>query len=151
MRKIREESAKNLSPNSKRGQNRNGDPPRTVCPDMIPPRFPAFVRIHAQLFLVLVLSGWVVRQTCAFELPPPVKMSAQEDHALMMEKLGIQSIRRGANGRDPNAPNAANYLESKANHYPHLPDPLLTQAYTPVALSRTLPELHLLHFLLNGR
>ncbi len=42
----------------------------------------------------------------------------------MMELLGIDSLRPGANGRDPNAANAANYDESKANPYPTLPDPL---------------------------
>ena len=36
----------------------------------------------------------------------------------MMEQLGITSIRQGANGRDPNAPNAANYDEAKGNPYP---------------------------------
>ena len=43
----------------------------------------------------------------------------------MMEKLGITEIRPGANGRDANAPNAANYDEAKANPYPVLPDPLV--------------------------
>jgi hypothetical protein len=57
-------------------------------------------------------------------LPAPVEMSAEQDHRLMMDKLGIGAIRQGANGRDPNAPNAANYDESKANPYPALPDPL---------------------------
>jgi hypothetical protein len=43
------------------------------------------------------------------------------DHKAMMDLLGINSIRQGANGNDPNAPNAANYDESKANPYPNLP------------------------------
>jgi hypothetical protein len=47
------------------------------------------------------------------------------DHEKMMSLLNIDSIRPGANGNDPNAPNAANYDESKANPYPDLPDPLL--------------------------
>jgi dienelactone hydrolase len=55
---------------------------------------------------------------------PPVKMTAEEDHRRMMELLGIEELRPGANGRDPNAPNAANYDERKANPYPTLPDPL---------------------------
>ncbi len=42
----------------------------------------------------------------------------------MMDLLGIASLRPGANGSDPQAPNAANYDESKANPYPNLPDPL---------------------------
>src|SRR4051794_5467028 len=56
---------------------------------------------------------------------PPVEMTAEQDHQLMMDKLGIKALRQGANGRDPSAPNAANYDESKANPYPQLPDPLL--------------------------
>ncbi len=43
----------------------------------------------------------------------------------MMELLKITSLRRGADGRNPDAPNAANYDESKANPYPSLPDPLV--------------------------
>jgi hypothetical protein len=57
--------------------------------------------------------------------PPPLELTAEQDHKLMLDKLGITEIRQGANGRDPNAPNAANYDESKANPYPVLPDPLL--------------------------
>ena len=41
-----------------------------------------------------------------------------------MKLLHITSLRRGANGMDPKAPNYANYDESKANPYPNLPDPL---------------------------
>lgn len=63
-------------------------------------------------------------------------LTAQEDHRLMMEALGISSLRPGANGMNPKAPNAANYDESKANPYPDLPDPLVTKDGTPV----TTPE-----------
>lgn len=42
----------------------------------------------------------------------------------MPDMLGITSICQGANGSDPNAPNAANYDESKANPYRNLPDAL---------------------------
>jgi hypothetical protein len=61
----------------------------------------------------------------AAEPPPPVDMTAEQDHALMMQKLGLAQLRQGANGRDPDAPNAANYDESKANPNPRLPDPLV--------------------------
>jgi hypothetical protein len=57
-------------------------------------------------------------------LPPPVKLTAQQDHQRLMELLGITSLRPGANGNNPQAPNAANYDEAKANPYPTLPDPL---------------------------
>lgn len=77
-------------------------------------------------FAALALTSHAQTDAPVSELPPPVEMTAQEDHQLMMKQLDINSIRQGANGRDTNAPNAANYDESKANPYPHLPDPLLT-------------------------
>ena len=43
----------------------------------------------------------------------------------MMDLLGIKEIREGADGMNPNAPNAANYDESKADMHLPLPDPLL--------------------------
>jgi len=48
-----------------------------------------------------------------------------EDHQAMMKQLGIDSLRPGVSGMDPNAPDFANYDEAKANPYPVLPDPLL--------------------------
>ena len=51
----------------------------------------------------------------------PAQLTAEQDHKLMMQQLGISEIRRGANGRDANAPNAANYDEAKGNPYPQLP------------------------------
>jgi (4-O-methyl)-D-glucuronate---lignin esterase len=68
----------------------------------------------------------------AAAVPPPVELTAEQDHRLMMEKLGVSQIRQGANGRDPDAPNAANYDESKANPYPGLPDPLALANGKPV-------------------
>lgn len=46
------------------------------------------------------------------------------DHQLMMDQLGIDSLRPGPSG-DPNAPNAANSDEAKASNYKELPDPLI--------------------------
>ncbi len=57
--------------------------------------------------------------------PPPVQLTAQQDHQRMMELLGIKQLRPGANPRDPKAANAVNYDEAKANPFPKLPDPLL--------------------------
>jgi hypothetical protein len=54
-----------------------------------------------------------------------VQRRTSEDHQRMMDLLGIKSLRPGRNGMNPDAPNYANYDESKANPYPHLPDPLL--------------------------
>jgi hypothetical protein len=58
-------------------------------------------------------------------LPPPVVMTAEQDHKRMMDLLHITQLRPGANGNDPKAPNAANYDESKANPFPNLPEPLV--------------------------
>lgn len=58
------------------------------------------------------------------KLPPPVKMTAQQDHRRMMDLLGIKTLRPGPSG-NPRAANAANIDESKANPYPSLPDPLV--------------------------
>jgi lysophospholipase L1-like esterase len=56
--------------------------------------------------------------------PPPLKnWTAAEDHQNMMEQLGIQALRPGPSGNE-NAPNHANYEESKANPFPDLPDAL---------------------------
>ena len=69
-----------------------------------------------------LLAGLLV--LAAASAAPPMELTAEQDHQLMMEKLGIKAIRQGANGRDAGAPNAANYDEAKANPYPALPDPL---------------------------
>lgn len=46
--------------------------------------------------------------------PDELPRTTGEDHALMMQRLGIESLRRGADG-DPSSPHAANYDESLAN------------------------------------
>lgn len=71
--------------------------------------------------IVAVAVAWPIR---AQDPKPPVKLTAQEDHKRTMELLGIKELRRGANGTNPKADNAANIDESKANPYPDLPDPL---------------------------
>jgi len=55
---------------------------------------------------------------------PAIGAGNEKDHQQMMDQLHITSLRPGANGNDPKAPNAANYDEAKANPYPNLPDPL---------------------------
>src|SRR5918993_3481881 len=54
-----------------------------------------------------------------------VKTLTNQDYNQMLAKLGISSIRQGANGSNPNAPNAANYDEAKANPFPVLPAALV--------------------------
>jgi len=51
--------------------------------------------------------------------------ATQLDYKTMLQQLNITTVRTGADGNNPKAPNAANYDESKANPYPDLPDPLL--------------------------
>ena len=53
----------------------------------------------------------------------PVTFTADQDHQNMMDQLGIKTLRPGWNGNE-NAPNHANYDESKANPYTNVPDPL---------------------------
>jgi hypothetical protein len=55
----------------------------------------------------------------------PAQLTAEQDHKRMMDLLHISQLRPGADGNHPDAPNAANYDESKANPYPKLPDPLV--------------------------
>ncbi|HEU0184935.1 MAG TPA: acetylxylan esterase [Blastocatellia bacterium] len=51
--------------------------------------------------------------------------ATRRDHKRMLDALKITSLRPGANPNNPQAPNAVNYDESKANPYPKLPDPLV--------------------------
>lgn len=57
-------------------------------------------------------------------LPTPLILTAEEDHRRLMKMLNISTLRPGANGNNPNALNAANYDEAKANPFPNLPDAL---------------------------
>ncbi len=78
--------------------------------------------------VVALLATWMgsfVHGAESSSAPAPMKLTAQQDHQKMMELLGITSLRPGANGMNPQAPNYANYDESKANPYPNLPDPLV--------------------------
>src|SRR6266480_588573 len=66
-----------------------------------------------------------------------IRALSEEDHKKMMDQLHITSLRPGANGNDPKAPNAANYDEAKANPYPHLPDPLVLKNGRKVTTAKT--------------
>ena len=61
----------------------------------------------------------------------------QQDYNHMLKQLNITSVRPGANGNDPKAPNAANYDEAKANPYPNLPNPLTLKNGTKVTDAKT--------------
>jgi hypothetical protein len=86
------------------------------------PRF-----IELSLFLAIATSQVA---TLAWQAPPNPAQAAtqaatQADRQKMMDLLHITSLRNGANGSNKEAPNYANYDESKANPYPTLPDPLV--------------------------
>ncbi len=72
-------------------------------------------KIRPCLLFALVLT------VCA---QPPLTLTAQQDRQRLMDLLHITELRHGADGSHPDAPNYANYDESKANPYPTLPDPL---------------------------
>jgi hypothetical protein len=69
-------------------------------------------------------------------LPAPVVMTTQQDHQRTMGMLNITSLRRGADGRNPDAPNAANYDEAKANPYPKLPALMVLKNGKPVTTAK---------------
>ncbi len=60
----------------------------------------------------------------------------QKDYKNMLDQLHIDATRPGPSG-NPQAPNAANSDESKANTYPSLPDPLLLKNGSPVISAKT--------------
>ena len=67
----------------------------------------------------------------------PVELTSEQDHARTMELLGIKTpLRRGADRRNPQAENAANYDESKANPIATLPDPLTLKNGTKVKTAK---------------
>jgi hypothetical protein len=84
---------------------------------------------HAMLIAGLLSTAVTA---LAADAPPPLELTAEQDHRRMMDQLGISSIRRGADGRDPTAPNAANYDEAKGNPYPDLPEALKFDDGKPV-------------------
>lgn len=80
----------------------------------------AFSRNFVLVFAALLSAATVSNAQAA---KPPVNFTAQQDQQNMMGQLGIKALRPGPSGNE-NAPNHANYDESKANPYPNIPDPL---------------------------
>lgn len=66
----------------------------------------------------IILGFAVLAATQSF--PDTTKWTAEDDHRNMMEQLGIRALRPGPSGKE-NAPNHANYDESKANPFPDCP------------------------------
>src|SRR5215471_7793802 len=81
--------------------------------------------LHMTLCLAAtVASGQDSASKTAIPSGPP-QLTAEQDHRRIMDLLPISALRPGADGNHSDAPNAANYDESKANPYPKLPDPLV--------------------------
>ncbi|MGA2596846.1 MAG: acetylxylan esterase [Bryobacteraceae bacterium] len=71
----------------------------------------------------VVLAALTTLGLLAQQSPEPKNWTAEEDHRNMLDQLGIKTLRPGPSGNE-NAPNHANYDESKANPYSNLPDVL---------------------------
>ncbi len=82
-------------------------------------------RLSSVLLIVLAFSPPRV------DNPPPVHLTAEQDHQRLLDLLHITSLRRGPDG-DPKSPNAANFDESKVNPTVTLPDPLILNNGTKV-------------------
>ena len=87
--------------------------------------------------VVFLLGAGLAMGAESNSVPPPLVLTTQEDHQRMMDALGIKSLRRGANPNNPEAPNAVNYDEAKANPYPALPNPLVLKTGERVADAST--------------
>jgi hypothetical protein len=83
-------------------------------------------RVNLSLFSIplLALASLVHAADQDANYPPPVRLTAQQDHQRMMDLLHITALRPGADGNNRKSPHAANIDETKANPYPDLPDPL---------------------------
>jgi hypothetical protein len=66
-----------------------------------------------------------------------INRKTNDDYQSMLSLLKIRAIRPGADGNNPDAPNAANYDETKANPYPNLPDPLVLKSGQKVSSAKT--------------
>ncbi len=98
--------------------------------------------IMIKIFLPLIL--FFTLTVCIAQPVRPnmdsIRALTNADHKDMLNKLGIDSLRQGANGSNPNAPNAANYDESKANPFPVLPEALTFRNGKKVSNARQWPK-----------
>src|SRR5207248_4101880 len=83
------------------------------------------VRVLRWFSFALALAGLALpgmsQNAAQPSTPPPVHFTAEQDHQNMMDQLGIKALRPGPSGNE-NAPNHANYDESKSNPFLDLPD-----------------------------
>jgi hypothetical protein len=86
------------------------------------------VALPALLAIALLTSATSRAPDTNNVLPPPVKLTATEDHQRLMGLLHMTNFRRRKDD--------ANYDESKANPYPDLPDPLILKNGKKVTTTR---------------
>ncbi len=72
----------------------------------------------------LVAATPLIAATAKSSMPPPVTMTAEQDHQQMMDQLGIKALRPGVQNDVKAKENPVNYDEAKANPWPNYPDPL---------------------------
>jgi hypothetical protein len=89
--------------------------------------------VQASPWIILVALAPSVAFHAAHAAAPPAELNAEQDHRRMMELLGIESLRPGADGWRQDVPNAANYDESKVEQGIPLPDPLILKSGERVA------------------
>jgi hypothetical protein len=76
------------------------------------------------------------RQNSAANVPPPVQLTAEQDHQRVMDLLHITAL-RPAPAADQTKPNHANYDEAKAAVFSNYPDPLILSDGSPVTSAKT--------------
>ncbi len=74
--------------------------------------------------ILFILGALLASSRAVAQQQKPLTLTAEQDKKLMLDQLGIKSLRPGYSG-DEKAPNHANYDESVATPYPDLPDPLM--------------------------
>ena len=88
-------------------------------------RIANLVLVSLAFLLISASSQLVIAQTSASPSAAckPVTLTTDEDQKNMMQQLGIHAMRPGPSG-DEHDPKHANYDESQANPFPHIPDAL---------------------------
>jgi endo-1,4-beta-xylanase len=79
------------------------------------------------LGLALLTAAFALNGAPAADATTPLVFTTQQDHANMLDQLGITRLRPGRSS-NAESPNAANYDQAKANPYPELPDLLKTDS-----------------------
>ncbi len=94
------------------------------------------MKTPAHVAVVVILAAGFASAQFPGSHPTPAQIAEQKateaDHQRMMDILHLKSLRPGANGLDPKAPNADNTNEALANPYPNLPNPLVSNLGVPI-------------------